>query len=52
MSTLISSDGKKVLSRELTAGKHEFRLEDQTNGVYLISIETAKGTTFKKLILQ
>ena len=49
---LFSADGRKILSRELTAGKHEFRLEDQTNGVYLISIETAKGTTFKKLILQ
>ena len=49
---LFSADGKKVLSRELTAGKHEFRLEGQAKGVYLISIETAKGITFKKLILQ
>ena len=52
VATLFSADGKKVLSRELTVGKHEFKLEGQTNGVYLISIETAKGITFKKLILQ
>lgn len=49
---LFSADGKKILSRELNAGKHEFMLEGQAKGVYLLSIETAKGITFKKLILQ
>ena len=50
--SIFSADGKKILSRELTAGKHEFSLEGQTKGIYLISIETAGGTVFRKLILQ
>lgn len=50
--TIYSTDGKIIWQSQAAKEKLEVNVENWSNGIYIIEVETSKGKTYRKIVVQ